>query len=273
VPAGRVRHTAGGWMSAVQAQVGTSVLRAGWVAKGALYVVVGLLALQVAASGGSDERADQQGALRAVRDQPLGRPLLVVLTIGLLLYAVWRLLEAATVDTDSAVDRGGHALSGLLHLGLAVVAARLALGSDDGGGGGGDEAPTITARVMEATGGRWLVGAVGLTIAAVGVRFVVEGLRRDFLDDLAAAGAERRWLEPLGVVGSVARGVVFLVVGWFLVRAAVQYDAQEARGLDGALHTLAEQAFGPVLLFAVAAGLIAYGLFAALSARSRRPPA
>lgn len=257
-------------MRAMGSEGGAAVLRGGWVAKGILYVVVGVLAVQVAIGGGPDESADQEGALRAVRDQPFGVVLLGVLAVGLALYALWRLLDAATGTSDSTVDRAGHAISGLVHAGLAVLAVGLLLdGSDDGGG---DPAPTLTARVLDAPGGRWIVGAVGLALAGVGVRFVAEGVRRTFLDDLDEGSSERRWLEPLGVVGNVARGVVFLLLGWFVVRAAVQHDADEAKGFDAALQTLAGRPYGPALLLLVALGLIAYGLFAALSARSRRLP-
>lgn len=244
------------------------LLRSGWVAKGVLYVVVGVLAVQVALGGGPDEQADQQGALRAVRDQSFGAGLLAALALGLAAYAVWRLVDAWAGD-DSGLHRAGHAVSGVAHAVLAVLAARLVF---DSSGGGGDQAPPLTARVLEAPAGRWLVGGAGLVLAAVGVKFVADGLRRSFLDELDA-GADRRWLEPLGVVGSVARGVVFLLLGWFVLRAAVQYDAREARGLDGALRALAGRPYGPALLLVVAVGLLAYGAFAALSARSRRLPA
>jgi hypothetical protein len=265
-------------MRTVRNRRGEGVLRAGWVAKGVLYCVVGVLALQVALQGGSQEQPDQQGALRALRDQPFGAVLLAVLAVGLALYAVWRFVDAAMGEDDGWATRAGHAVSGLVHLALAVLAGRVVLDGSEGSGsgsGGGNEASTLSARVMEASGGRLVVGAVGLVLAGVGVKFLVEGVRRTFLDELELrrTGAERRWLEPLGVAGNVARGVVFLLIGWFVVQAAVQYDATEARGLDGALLTLAGQPYGTFLLVVVALGLIAYGLFAALSARSRKPPA
>lgn len=241
-----------------------TLLRAGWVAKGVLYVVVGVLAAQVAA-GGAPERADQQGALRAVRDQPFGTALLVLLAVGLAAYALWRFVEAWSED---GLERAGHVVSGAAHAVLAVLAFRLAFGSD---AGGGDQARTATARLLEAPAGRWLVGAVGLALAGVGVKFVADGLRRSFLDELR--GDAPAIVEPLGVVGNVARGAVFVLLGWFVVRAAVEYDPNEARGLDAALHTLAGKPYGPLLLLAVAVGFVAYGAFAALSAPSRKEPA
>jgi len=154
-----------------------------------------------------------------------------------------------------------------------VVAVRLIVGQ--GGQGGNDQAKTLTAKVLDLPAGRWLVGLVGLVIAGVGVYFAKQGWNREFLQelDLADAGAgERSLVERTGVVGNIGRGAVFVVVAWFLIKAAVQYDANEAQGLDGALRSLADQPYGQVLLAAAAVGLAAYGAFAMLSARHRRPP-
>ena len=164
-------------------------------------------------------------------------------------------------------------ISGLIHLGLAVVAVRLLQGR--GGTSGNDQASTLTAKVLDLPAGRWLVGLVGLVIVAVGFYFAKEGWQRTFLEELDLSGAgtgERSLIEQTGVVGNVARGVVFAVIGWFLIRAAVQYDASEAKGLDGALRTLMDRPYGPLLLGLVAIGLAMYGAFAVLSARHRRPP-
>jgi Domain of Unknown Function (DUF1206) len=248
----------------------------GWLAKGVLYLVMAILALQVALGVRGGETADQQGALQEVADQPFGSVLLGLLAAGLAGYGLWRLLDAALArshDASDGVERVGHALSGLIHLGLAVVAVRLLVGQ--AGKNGNDQASTLTAKLLDLPAGRWLVGLLGVVVAGVGLYFVKEGLDRSFLQELDLSGAgsgERTLVERTGLVGNVARGVVFAVLGWFLVRAAVQYDPAEAKGLDGALRTLADRPYGPFLLGAVAVGLAIYGAFAMLSARHRRPP-
>jgi hypothetical protein len=161
----------------------------------------------------------------------------------------------------------------LVHLALAVLAVRLLTGG--GGGESDDQASTTTAKLLDLPAGRWLVGLAGLVVVAIGAYFVKEGWQRSFMDDLDLADAgpgQRSLIERSGVVGNVARGVVFGVLGWFLVRAALQYDAAEAKGLDGALRTLVDRPYGPWLLGAVALGLAAYGVFAFLSGGHRRPP-
>lgn len=248
----------------------------GWLAKGILYLVLAVLALQVALGTPGGESADQQGALQELADRPFGAVLLAVMAAGLAGYGLWRLIDAALArsnDAKATAERVGHVLSGLIHLGLAVVAVRLLQGR--GSQSGNAQAETLTAKVLDLPAGRWLVGLVGLAIAAVGAYFAKQGWERLFLDELDLTGAgpgERSLIERTGVLGNVARGVVFALIGWFLIRAAVQYDATEAKGLDGALRTLVDRPYGPLLLGIVAIGLAMYGAFAALSARHRRPP-
>ena len=261
----RVDRVAGGaW--------GRRLVAAGWVAKGMLYGLIAVLALQVAA-GDRGEQADQQGAIQTIAEQPFGKGLLVALGIGLALYAVGRVLEALGVghgDDASGIDRAGYAVSAVIYASFAVLAFRVVSG---GGAQQGDEATDITARVMEWSVGPWLVGLAGLGIAAVGLRFAWEGISRTFLEhlDLSSASLEtRKAVRWLGTVGLVARGVVFTMAGWFLVQAAVQYDPQEAAGLDETLHRLASEDWGPLLLAAVAIGLLAYAAFCFAEARFRR---
>jgi hypothetical protein len=249
-------------------------LQAGWAAKGVVYVLVAVIALQVAA-GGSGERADQQGAIAKLAPQPLGRVLLFVVAAGLVLYALSRLGEAAGVvgpEEDNAAARAGYVLSAALYGAVAVTAfAAGARGGSRSSQGG--EPSGVTARLMENSVGRGLVGLVGLVLVGVAAYFAYKGVKRKFLEELRTGempATARPWVERLGVVGHVARGVVFAIMGWFLVRAAVQYDSAEAVGLDGALRRLAGQPYGPWLLVVTALGLLAYGAFCFVNARYRR---
>ncbi len=248
--------------------------RVGYVAYGIVYVLVGALAVQ-AAFGGSGKTTSQEGALRQVLLAPLGRILLAMIAIGLLAYATWRLFQGI-LDPENE-DKGAkgflkrvdHVLNGLFHAALAFSAGRLALGT----GGGGGSPDDWTARLLAQPFGRWLAAIVGAVIVGAGLYQFYKAYKADFRDELesgAMSARERTWATRSGRLGYAARGVVFDVIGVFLIRAALQTDPDEARGLGGALETLARQPFGPYILGAVALGLVAYGVFMFVVARYRR---
>lgn len=256
------------------------LFRAGLVAKAVLYAVVGVLALGVAIDVGG-RTTDTGGALQTLADQPFGRILMVLLAIGLLGYAAWRIAQAV-LDTDdegdgakAVVTRIGAAASALIHLGLMVLAIRLVADSGSGSGGAGgsgsraDQESQATAGVFDWPAGRWIVLVAAAVVIGVGAYNVYEGISRGFMDKMRVSGSRRRLVERLGVVGYVARGVVFGIAGVFLAKAAIEYDAKEAVGIDGALAELADRSFGPLLLGIVAAGLIAYALTCLAWARYR----
>lgn len=256
------------------------LFRAGLIAKAVLYAVVGVLALGVAVDVGG-RTTDTGGALQTLADQPFGRILMVLLAVGLLGYAAWRIAQAV-LDTDregegakAILTRVGAAGSALIHLGLMVLAIRLIADSGSGSGGAGgsgsgaDQESQATAGVFDWPAGRWIVLVAAAVVIGVGAYNVYEGLSRGFMDKMRVSGSRRRTVERLGVVGYVARGVVFGIAGVFLAKAAIEFDAKEAVGIDGALAELADRSFGPVLLGIVAAGLIAYALTCVAWARYR----
>ena len=249
--------------------------RAGYLAKGVVYLVVGILAFQAAAGAGGAV-AGPEGAFFAILRQPLGRVLLGLTALGLSGYAVWRLFCAA-FDPERRDDsakrifvRIGYAGSGLGHAALALEAARLALGRF--GGGSGDRAESWTARLLEAPLGPWLVGAVAIGIAVYGVAQIVRGFGPKVEERLrlgALSPDERRLVVRVGRVGHVARGIVFGVIGVLVMRAALDHDPQKAGGLGDALTALGRQPYAPFLLGGVALGLAAYGAYQLVKARYR----
>jgi len=249
--------------------------RAGYVAYGVVYVLVGVLAIQ-AAFGGSGKTTSQEGALRQVLLAPLGRVLLGIVAVGLLAYAAWRLFQGVLdpenegTDAKGIVKRLDHVLNGLFHGALAFYAGQLAIGS--GGGGGGGSPDDWTARLMAQPFGRWLVVVAGAVIVGAGLYQLYKAYRADFREELKTgemSAREKKWTTRSGRLGYAARGVVFGVIGVFLVQAALQTDPDEVRGLGGALETLARQPLGPYILGAVAIGLVAYGVFMFVMARYR----
>jgi hypothetical protein len=252
------------------------LMRVGYVAKGLVYAIVGVLAAQ-AAFGAGGATTDTQGALRTLVNQPFGTFLLALVALGLVGYALWRFVAAAFdpdgkgTDAKGMATRAGYVLSGVAYLGLALAAAQLALGN--GGASGGDNTQDWTARVLAVPFGRWLVGGAGVVVIGVAVMQLYRAYSANFRQKLklgTMSQTEEVWVTRLGRFGLAARGVVFAIIGGFLALAALQYDPGEARGLGGALALLAQQPFGPWLLGLVALGLLAYGLYTATLVRYRR---
>jgi hypothetical protein len=245
----------------------------GFAARATIYLLMGLLALSLA-FGNSSSETDQRGALQSVAEKSGGKVLLVALALGFAGYALWRLGEAAFGVTGEGKDKGPRVkalVSGLVYGSLAVTTVTLLLGSSSGSQA--QQQSSLTARVMEHTGGRWLVGLVGLVIAGAGAVMVYEGLKKKFMKYLRTgemSPSERTVVGRLGMVGTIARGVVIGLSGVLVVQAAVTFDPDKARGLDGALRTLASQPFGPYLLGAAALGLVAFGVYGYAEARWRR---
>jgi hypothetical protein len=251
--------------------------RIGLATQGFLYGVVGLLALQVAA--GHNDQADQRGAIEAVGDQPFGRALLLVLTIGLALHCAWRLVLAArgTAGDDSAKEwakRLAELGRGLLYGAFTLVAAKLLIGSSSAeGGGGGSEQRKAVGTVLGWPGGKFLATAIGVAVIGTGVWHASQLFTRKFVDKLDLAGrseTSRNVIVVLGSIGYVARGVVFAMVGWFIVESALDDDPNHTGGLDQALKRLAFSDHGPELLRLVAAGLIVFGIYRIIDARLRK---
>jgi len=252
--------------------------RVGLAGRGLLYLTVAVLAAGIA-TGRSGQPADKQGAVQALADTRVGTVVLVVLVGGFVGLALWQATEAAwgrrdeRDDTKRTAKRAASAGKALLYLVLSATTASILLGRSSGGGDGGEQEQTWTARLLALPAGRLLVGAVGLGVIGLGGWLVFRGVRRKFekhLDTGSVPASMRDVTTWGGMIGHSARGVVVGLIGLLLVKAAVDYDAEEAQGLDGTLRTLAEQPFGKVLLLLAAAGLAAFGLTCFVEARYRR---
>ncbi|WP_395576382.1 DUF1206 domain-containing protein [Streptomyces sp. BK79] len=249
--------------------------RAGFTARGVIYLLVGILALQIAFGTGKRE-ADRGGALAELADQPFGAVLLWALGVGLAGMALWRLSEAlfgvTGKDGHTAKKRLPAAARCLFYAFVAYSVLAFAAGSS-GGGSSDQQSRDATSKVMEMPAGRWLVGVAGAAIVVAGVVIGVQALRRKYHKKLklgALSPRARRLVDVTGVGGGVARGLVFAAAGAFAVRAAVDYRPDQAKGLDDTLRSFAETPLGPWLLVCVAAGLVLFGVFSFALARWRR---
>jgi hypothetical protein len=251
-----------------------ALARAGLIARGVVFGVVGLLALKLALGSGG-KTTSQQGALATIAREPFGAVLLVVVAIGLAGYAFWRLVCAAAGPRDSADDgvseRVPALASGIVYAALCFTAVRILFGGHATSGASNPK--HATAGVLGWPGGPVLVTIAGVVLIGVGLYQGYEGVGRKFCEEARTeqmGPGIRRSYTALGVFGYLARMVVFVLVGYGLIKAALDYDPRHAIGLDGALQKLAHSSYGPVLLGIVAAGLIGFALYCIADARYRR---
>jgi hypothetical protein len=238
------------------------------------YLLVGLLAIQIAL-GSRSTQADTTGALRAVAKHPGGIVVLWLLAAGFAGLALWRFAEAAYGQAGpggrTAPKRTVSLALGVLYSCICAIVINFILGVDRGTSSD-TESKDFTARLLAHSGGQELVVLIGVAIAAAGIGLGIYGLRRKFavyLHTAQMSATVRRAVEWLGVTGYVTRGVVFCVASVFLIDAAISFDPQKAQGLDGSLRETAATPLGPWLLFAVALGLVIYGLYSWCEARWR----
>ena len=248
--------------------------RAGLAARGVVYGVIAVLALKLALGDGG-KTTDQQGALKEIAQQPFGKVLLVLVAVGLFGYALWRLVRAAIGhgaegDRDDTKERLAGAFSGLAYGLLGVTAVQILIGSGGGSGNGQDKA---TGGVLDWPGGQILVIIAGLVLIGVAIDQAIKGIKKKFLEkshtERMSEKVEKTF-TAMGVFGHLARAVIFTLMGYFLIKAAIDYDPDKAVGIDGALAKLGDSSFGPFVLGAVAVGLLGFGLYSFMDARYRR---
>lgn len=248
--------------------------RAGFVARGVSYGIIGILALQLAFGSGG-KTTNQRGAMQDLARQPFGQALLIAMAVGLAGYSIWRLVRAGighgTQQKDSAVERIAGVASGLAYAALCVTAVKILVGVSSGGGANSPK--KTTGGVLAWPGGTLIVGVAGAILIGVALYQAYKGVSKNFLQDSKTGAMTRevkRAFTALGVFGHVARAVVFGLVGYGLIKAAIDYNPRSAIGLDGALSKLSHQPYGPLLLGVVAAGLIGFALYSVADARYRK---
>lgn len=247
------------------------IMRAGYAARGVIYVIVGALALTAAMGQGKAEGT--QGALATLRSEPMGQTALWIIALGLMAYMIWRLTDAALDLDDHGTDakgifaRLGQATTGLIHGGIGVSVASLAMSGGQGGGGAED----WTAKLMQMPAGRWLVGLAALLLIGAGVYYAWKGLTGKYKESLRRTSLTER-IDPALTFGLVAHGVVVGLIGLSVGYAALNADPQQAGGIGQALETLRGLAWGRILLAIAAVGLMAFALYNMVVAAYRIVP-
>ncbi|TXK46947.1 DUF1206 domain-containing protein [Pontibacter qinzhouensis] len=246
--------------------------RLGLAAKGVVYCLVGILAFMAAFELGdsSDQQAGKQDVFRFILKQPFGKALLAVVVVGMLCYTLWRLIQAIK-DTDNRGSdakglgsRIGYASSGVVYGSFAFYAAKLVIGSGGGSGQGEDSRQTLARELLSQPFGQWLAGAVALGMMGMGIYQFYRAFSGSYKKKIKESEIRQEvkgLLVRAGKVGYVARGVVWLIIGYMFLRAALEANSREAGGSQSAFQFLESSAYGSFLLGAVALGLLCYGVF------------
>jgi len=251
--------------------------RVGLVGQGVVATIVGLLAIRIA-MGDKDEAATSEGAVAWLAQQPFGKFLLVALTVALFALALWRFLCAAMgdpVEGSEPKDRVKYAVLGVVYLLLAITTLGITIanwtGDDtEANAESGDESSQQAASTLfDWPAGRWLVGILGVAlIGYAGYNFYKQVVRKEFAERLDAD--ESSWVVRLGEFGYAAQSLVYAVIGYFFIQAAIAFRSTTAKGPSGALIELADTTWGKVMLWVIAIGLFAYGIFCIAEAKYRK---
>lgn len=250
---------------------------AGLAARGVLYLLLGVLAIQLAV-GASAGQVDSRGALHQLAGSTWGSVLLVLLVIGFAAFALLNIFDALTAgqpDDAHPTRRLADLARAALYVGLTVATVSV-LVSGSSGSSSNQKSQTGTAEVLGWTGGRFIVGAIGVAVIAAGIVMIAKvllGKPHDQKSIEEAAPRQPGWIEKLGAAGYAARGAVDLAIGGFLLAAAINYDPTEAVGVDGALKRILDHSWGGVLAVGIALGLAAYGLYSLARAWANRSAA
>ncbi len=253
--------------------------RAGYVVDGVLHVLLGVIIGQLALGGSSGDEASQSGALSDLASTSFGGFALWVSVVAFAALGIWQAINAVSGvgtggfhrdDASQAADRVKSAAKAVLYLGLALTAFRFTQGQ---GASQADQSQDVTATLVQSGPGRLLVGVAGLVVIGVGGYLVYKGATKKFLEDLTGTSGSHEIgtaIRYLGMAGYIAKGIAIVVLGGIFVFAALQADASEATGLDGAFRTIGEQPFGPYLLVLMGLGIAAFGVYLFARARYQR---
>jgi uncharacterized protein DUF1206 len=248
--------------------------RGGFIGYGVIHLLFAWLAAQIA-FGNSGKESDQSGALSELATKPFGKVLVIIVIIGMVALAIWQAFEAVVGESgrqgkEAVAERVVSGVRAIIYLAIAWSGFKIVQGA---GSSNANSQEKGASTLMDATGGRWLLGLIGVVVAGVGVGLVVYGLLKKFEEHQNTqqmSPSVRKTNRRLGMAGYAAKGVAYTIAGVLVVAAAVTYDPDKARGLDAALRTLAQASYGPWLLGLIALGIAAFGVFCFAQAKYRK---
>lgn len=247
--------------------------RFGLVAKGVVYCLSGMIALLASMNigGKSAEDAGTEGIFGFIRDQPFGKWIVLALAFGLSFYAIWRFVQALKDTEHKGNDKKGIAqrvaylVSGVGYAGIALYSYKVFIGSYSNG----DSNQRSVSKLMEMPFGKWLVIIVALIMIGTGCVQIYRAISGKYKKYVRSALRKEAapWITTAGIAGYTARGIIWLIIGWLFIKAAIHYDAKKAGSSDAAFKWLSESSYGSFLMGTVAFGLICYGVFMFLRAK------
>jgi ribosomal protein L28 len=248
--------------------------RAGFVCYGVIHLLFAWVALQVA-FGKSSEESDQSGALQNLASKPFGKTLVIIVVVGMVALAIWQIFQAAVGEEgqegkQAVAERVYSGIRAIIYLSFAWTGVKVVTGANSSQS---KNQKSGASSLMDHTGGRWLVGLIGVVVIGVGVGLLIYGFKKSFLKKMKTqqmSATVLKTVQRLGMAGYIAKGVAYGIAGVLVIVAAVTYDPDKARGLDSALKTLAAHQYGVWLLVLIAAGIAAFGVFCFSQARYRK---
>jgi hypothetical protein len=249
--------------------------KAGYMAKGIVYSLIGILAAIAAFGTGNSKNTGKTDAIKFLLEQPLGKTMVFLVALGLLGYVVWRMVEAIKdphrhgTDIKGIFTRIGYGISAIVYLSVSVYAFKMVFTSHQSSG---DSQKALIDKIMDEKWGPWLIGIIGIILVAKGIQQIIKSITGKYRKELEAGKINSKYREFLvktGAAGYIARGIVWLIIGYLFVRGALDKNANETGGTGEALSFL-EQGFGSWVLGLVAVGLICYGIFKILEGLYRR---
>ncbi|MGK7389929.1 MAG: DUF1206 domain-containing protein [Candidatus Cyclobacteriaceae bacterium M2_1C_046] len=256
------------------------MVRLGLASKGVVYSLIGVLAFLTAIGGAGGQTTGKQGALKWLLQESYGAYLVALIALGLFFYAIWRLVQAWRSNAEDAkgiAKRIGRAGSGILYGAFAVFAAKLAIDSFSGGGGstnggGGSKQTQIIQELLQQSWGQYVLIGIGIIIIGRSLYLgyqAISGKYKKKVESYKIDDKYKSYLIKSGMAGYIARGIVFSVIGYFIIKAGIQHDASQATQGTGAAMDFIQGTGGIILMLAVAVGLICYGIFMFMQARYR----
>ena len=250
------------------------IARTGYVAKGAVYTITGVLTL-LAALGEGGQKAGKFKALEFLEKQAYGNAILIVMAIGLLCYVIWRAIqvfqdpENIGSDKKGKIKRIAFGVSAIIYLALAVSAIMKVINAGSSSGGGGNSPSFMTGQI-----GVIIFAIIGLSVIGAGINQFKKAYTKSFLKkfDYKSISEEKRrkTIKNTGLMGLIARGVIFLILGYFFIRAAMESNTSDIKSTTDAFSFIQDSSYGQYLLGAVAAGLVCYGIYMFMMAKYRK---